>query len=138
MDPVDDEILRQRESIISRLDKLDRELEARKREEAANAADSSSFAERGDALSALSTTLDSLITDLLDVEIKEYAVPDFIHPDESGFPPRNPAAYKPLKSSRNLSFQEILLVIALVAAIFIVGMSCGLWSSYFFEILITR
>ena len=133
INPLDDEILRRRESIISNLDKLDSELEARRRESTASLADDSRPEERADALSALSTTLDSLIADLLDVEIKEYSVPDFIHPDESGFPPRNPAAYKPRrKPAKNLSFQEILLVIALTAAIFLVGMSCGLWSSYFF------
>jgi hypothetical protein len=63
---------------------------------------------------------------------KEYSVPDFIHPDESGFPLRNPAVYKPRrKPARNLSLQEIPLVIVLTAAIFLVGMSCGLWRSYF-------
>jgi hypothetical protein len=132
-DPEEDSIAIQHENLISRLDMMDRELEAKKlREYAANSPADPSLAERGDALDALSTTLDSLIADLLDVEIKEYSVPDFIHPDESGFPSRNPAAYKPRKQTKSLSIQEIMVIIVLIAAIFLVGMSCGLWSSYFF------
>jgi hypothetical protein len=127
-----DEVSIRHERLISKLDMMDRELEAKMRESAANLPGDSAFVEGGDALNALSTTLDALIADLLDVEIKEYSTPDFIHPDESGFPSRNPAAYKPRKQAKNLSLQEIVVIIVLTAAIFLVGMSCGLWSSYFF------
>jgi hypothetical protein len=91
--------------------------------------------EHEETLKNIAYTLDSLISDLLEAEIREYAFPDFIHPDETGFPlkapppPRRPKK-ELLKKGRNV--QEILVILALVAAIFLVGLSFGLWGSYFF------
>jgi len=79
-------------------------------------------------LDSLSSTLDSLIADLLEVEIHEYAFPDFIHPDESGFPSKDPTSYEVEVSvvpPKKRSLHEILLVSALITAIFLVGLCFG-------------
>ncbi|MDR1965232.1 MAG: hypothetical protein LBQ36_00860, partial [Synergistaceae bacterium] len=86
-------------------------------------------------LKNIAYTLDSLISDLLEAEVREYAFPDFIHPDETGFPakeaPKAPQHQQPeAKTGRNI--QEILVIGALIAAIFLVGLSFGLWGSYYF------
>jgi hypothetical protein len=78
-----------------------------------------------------------LIADLLEVEINEYSFPDFIHPDESGFPSKDPASYieeKPAPPPKKRSLYEILLIVALIIAIFMVGLSFGLWGAYFLGI----
>jgi hypothetical protein len=88
--------------------------------------------EADDKQESLSTTLDSLIADLLEVEINEYSYPDFIHPDESGFPSKDPASYaeREVEAPKKRSWSEFLLVVALITAIFMVGLSFGLWGVF--------
>jgi hypothetical protein len=120
------------ENMIAKLDMMERELEVEVPEPSYVHADEPVPYEYNDALVDLSSTLDSLIADLIEVEIKEYAAPDFIHPDESGFPSRDPGSYnKKNKVRKGLKLQEVLVIIAFIAAIFLVGMSCGLWGVYF-------
>jgi hypothetical protein len=130
-EPLEPEESSHHESMIAKLDMMERELQSRLGTLPEAITEDVVAGDQDDALSNLSMTLDSLISDLLDVEIKEYERPDFIHPDESGFPSRDPTAYKPTKPKKGISVQEIMIIIALIAAIFLVGMSCGLWGSYF-------
>jgi hypothetical protein len=123
------------ESMLAKLDKLEEELEARMKEPLPEPEDLK-VDERQAKLESLSSTLDALISDLLEVEINEYAFPDFIHPDESGFPSMDPASYlenknKKKPDSKKKSLQDIIVITALITAIFLVGLSFGLWGSYF-------
>jgi hypothetical protein len=126
------------ESLLTKLDRMEKELEIKQNEEYVPELvtdEPDALDEHEEALKNIAYTLDSLISDLLEAEIREYAFPDFIHPDETGFPmkapppPRRPKKEIP-KKGRNI--QEILVILALVAAIFLVGLSFGLWGSYFF------
>ncbi|MDR3279156.1 MAG: zinc ribbon domain-containing protein [Synergistaceae bacterium] len=127
------------ESLLERLDKMERELETRQKEilPETNETTPDELDAHEETLKNIAYTLDSLISDLLEAEVREYAFPDFIHPDETGFP-MNDAAPPPKqnvksdKKGRNL--QEYLVIMALIAAIFLVGLSFGLWGSYFFGI----
>jgi hypothetical protein len=128
---VEEPVSARHESFIAKLDKLEEELEARQSLPIVEKLEQE-FDERQNTLDSLSAALDSLISDLLEVEIHEYAIPDFIHPDESGFPSMDPASYEkkpPVQKKRSL--HEILLIAALITAIFLVGASFGLWGSYF-------
>jgi hypothetical protein len=127
-----------RESLLEKLDRMENELKLslQKEEETLETA-----AEGPDELDAheetlnnIAYTLDSLITDLLEAEVREYAFPDFIHSDEAGFPLKDASpAVGTLYKGRNI--QEILVLMALIAAIFLVGLSFGLWGSYFFGLM---
>jgi hypothetical protein len=122
------------ESFIAKLDRMEQEFETRvdtQTETPPPEADESQ-----EKLESLSSTLDSLIADLLEVEINEYSYPDFIHPDESGFPSRDPASYaeRAPDPHKKRSAKELLLIAALITAIFLVGLSFGLWGAYFLGI----
>jgi hypothetical protein len=123
------------ESFIAKLDRMEQEFEARAdtQEEALPLPETDGSQEKFD---SLSSTLDSLIADLLEVEINEYSYPDFIHPDESGFPSRDPASYEENAPDlhKKRSIKELLLVATLITAIFLVGLSFGLWGAYFLGI----
>jgi len=122
------------ESLIARLDEMEQQLASRLSEpipEPAAATLDAALDEKEASLDSLSTTLDALISDLLELEISEYARPDFIHPDETGFPARDPHAYRAPQSPRKQrSIQDTLVLIALIAAVFLIGLSVGLWGSY--------
>jgi hypothetical protein len=121
------------ESLLAKLDKLEEELEARMKEPLPEPK-APRVDERQAKLDSLSSTLDALISDLLEVEINEYSFPDFIHPDESGFPSMDPASYlagKKKPDSKKKNLQDIIVITALITAIFLVGLSFGLWGSYF-------
>jgi hypothetical protein len=123
------------ESFIAKLDRMEQEFESRVSAEDAMPRDFV-IDDKQEKLDSLSTTLDSLIADLLEVEINEYSYPDFIHPDESGFPSKDPASYKKkqIEQPKRRSVNELLLAAALVTAIFLVGLSFGLWGAYFLGI----
>jgi hypothetical protein len=130
-----DKVTTRHESFIAKLDRMEQELEARQ-EISAEPDPALEYDDRQEKLDSLSTTLDALIADLLEVEINEYSFPDFIHPDESGFPSKDPASYveKPAPPPKKRSPHEILLIVALIIAIFMVGLSFGLWGAYFLGI----
>ncbi|MDR0649018.1 MAG: hypothetical protein LBF92_06755 [Synergistaceae bacterium] len=125
------------ESLVARLDKMEQEFAARI-DTAVSNADPIQAEDRQEKLESLSTTLDSLIADLLEVEINEYSYPDFIHPDESGFPSKDLSSYgkrtRTAEAQKKRSWGELLLVVALITAIFLVGLSFGLWGAYFLGI----
>jgi hypothetical protein len=81
------------------------------------------------AAKALSASLNTMIGELLEVEIKEPKGPDHISPDESGFPPRTSDAYR-----RKIQIDADAVVLEFVAAasFFVCGLNIGLWTSYFF------
>jgi hypothetical protein len=129
------------ESLLAKLDRMEQDLASINdiREPDLTSEDDEDDDEQADfglheeALKNISYTLDSLITDLLEAEIKEYTFPDFIHPDESGFPLKDAIrVHKEPDLPKKKSLQEILVIVALVAAIFMVGLSFGLWGAYFF------
>ncbi|MDR3254707.1 MAG: hypothetical protein LBT31_04005 [Synergistaceae bacterium] len=123
------------ESFIAKLDEMEKELETRQSVPLVEPSVIELDEESQGKLDSLSSTLDGLIADLLEVEINEYAFPDFIHPDESGFPSVDPASYEKNEDApppvKKRSLHELLLIGALIIAIFLVGLSFGLWGSYF-------
>jgi hypothetical protein len=125
------------ESLLEKLDRMEKELETRANEVLPETEQEGpdDLDKHEETLKNIAYTLDSLISDLLEAEVREYAFPDFIHPDETGFPtkdaPKAPPHQQPeAKTGRNI--QEILVIGALIAAIFLVGLSFGLWGSYYF------
>ncbi len=127
------------ESLLAKLDRMEQDISSRLSETLPTyeieepEPDLAQWDAREDNLASLSTTLDGLIADLLDAEINEYLTPDFIHPDETGFPSPDPAAYapKPQKQERRvIRVIDVLVIIALIVAVFLVGMTVGLWGSY--------
>ena len=123
------------ESFIAKLNRMEQELESRVEVET-EPAPPEIIDENQEKLDSMSSTLDALIADLLEVEINEYSYPDFIHPDESGFPSRDAASYADGTpgTHKKRGVKELLLVAALIAAIFLVGLSFGLWGAYFMGI----
>jgi len=126
------------ESLLEKLDRMEKELETRQNEmlpEAKETTEPDELDAHEEALKSIAYTLDSLIADLLEAEVREYAFPDFIHPDETGFPLKDtpkPAQHKDPRSKKERNLQEALVILALIAAIFLVGLSFGLWGSFFF------
>jgi hypothetical protein len=122
------------ESLLAKLDRMEQGLASMnssdERSDDRGDAPAGDFDVHEEALKNISYTLDALISDLLEAEIKEYTFPDFIHPDESGFPLKE--AVRAPKAPEKKSLQEFLVIAALIAAIFLVGLSCGLWGAYFF------
>jgi hypothetical protein len=80
------------------------------------------------AANALSASLDSMIGELLDVEINEPVEPDFIPPDESSFPPRTGDAYR---RKIQIDVGAVVLQLVVTVTFFVCGISIGLWTSYF-------
>jgi hypothetical protein len=128
-----------RESLLEKLDRMEKELETKQHEAIPDSATETPDELDGheETLKNIAYTLDSLISDLLEAEVREYAFPDFIHPDETGFPlketnvaPNTEIESEAQKKGRNI--QEVLVVAALIAAIFLVGLSFGLWGSVVF------
>jgi hypothetical protein len=123
------------ESLLEKLDRMERELESRQNEILPETEQSDSNNDQLNAheetLKNISFTLDSLIADLLEAEVREYAFPEFIHADEADFPTKEAhvsSVMGNVKKSR--SVQEIVVIFALIAAIFLVGMTFGLWGSF--------
>jgi hypothetical protein len=124
------------ESLLEKLDRMERELENRQGEILPEAEQDYSGNDQLNAheetLKNIAFTLDSLIADLLEAEVREYAFPEFIHPDETGFPLKEAHVSRVMgNEKKSRSIQEIVVIIALVAAIFLVGMTFGLWGSFF-------
>ena len=130
------------ESLLERLDRMERELDENRREPLPENALSppDELDEHEEALKNIAYTLDSLITDLLEAEASEYAFPGFIQPedtpseahDEAAPPARDAGKPEQESDKKSRRLQEILMVLTLIAAIFMVGLSFGLWGSFFF------
>jgi hypothetical protein len=123
------------ESLLEKLDRMERELETQQKEVISEPekTEPDTLDAHEEALNNIAYTLDSLIADLLEAEVREYAFPDFIHPDETGFPLKDAVhPVLPPEEKKGRDLQELLVVLALIAAIFLVGLSFGLWGSYFF------
>jgi hypothetical protein len=126
----------QHESLLEKLDKLEHNLEIEQNEimpeNAKNGPDDLDIHE--ETLKNIAFTLDTLIADLLEAEVREYAFPEFIHPDETGFPMKDASAETKIRvrERKGRSLQEAIVLLALVSAIFLVGMTFGLWGSFFF------
>ncbi|MDR3322492.1 MAG: zinc ribbon domain-containing protein [Synergistaceae bacterium] len=125
------------ESFVAKLDQMEVELKTKQSVPLTEPSVMELDEENQAKLDSLSSTLDALIADLLEVEISEYAYPDFIHPDESGFPSMEASSYEKKETPepatvKKRSVHELILIIgALIIAIFFVGLSFGLWGAYF-------
>ena len=124
------------ESLLANLDKMERELERIQNEPPPYTVpplgpDKLDLHE--ETLRNIAFKLDSLLADLLEAEAREYECPEFPPHDETD-PSLNTAAAQQsgdrIKHGRNV--QEILVIAVLIAAVFLVGMTFGLWGSFFF------
>ena len=123
--------------LLEKLDMMERELDAKKQEplpEPEREAKFDKLREYDETLKDIAFRLDTLISDLLKAEAQEYSFSDSPRVDGKSFAKNGTNAKRdPLKKkSRNL--QYVIVLIALIAAIFLVGMTFGLWGSYFFVI----
>jgi hypothetical protein len=127
------------ESLLEKLDRMERELEERQSEMLPEAEQDDSGNDQlnahEEALKKIAFTLDSLIADLLEAEVREYAFPEFSHSDETASPGKETQVPRVMgNGKKSRSVQEIVVIVALVAAIFLVGMTFGLWGSFFLGI----
>ena len=123
------------ESPLAKLDRMEQELE-KTRNDAPSYTPQSGGPDKLDAheetLRSIASKLDSLLADLLEAEVMEYAFPEF-PVDETDPPWKNaPAARSGGLEKQKRSLQEILVIATLIAAVFLVGMTFGLWGSFFF------
>ena len=124
------------ESLLAKLDGMERELE-KTRNEAPPFTTPSLNPDKLDAheeaLKSIALKLDTLLADLLEAEVMEYTCPEFLSPDETDLSWKNTAVARSegLKKQER-SVQEILVIATLIAAVFLVGMTFGLWGSFFF------
>jgi hypothetical protein len=129
-----------RNILLEKLDALERELEAKKQEappEPERHADADKLDEYEETLKNIAFTLDTLISDLLKAEAEEYASAESPRADGKSFAKNGAGAKRDPLKKKDRSFQDVvvlLLMLALIAAIFLVGMTFGLWGSYFFGI----
>lgn len=78
---------------------------------------------------ALSTSLDSMISELLEAEVKEPGEHDYVLHEESAFPPRTRAAYK---KKNVINAKDLFFNLFVATTTLLCGFSVGLWLSYFF------
>jgi hypothetical protein len=127
-------VVPRRASFLERLDKMELDLEA-----IHSAALPEGKPETSDKLDAheetlkrIAFTLDTLIADLLEAEVREYTFPGFDNPEEKA-PAVNIRSVMDIVESvkKGRSAQEVIVLAALTIAIFLVGMTFGLWGTYF-------
>jgi hypothetical protein len=129
-----------RKSMLEKLDLMERELEAKKQEaipEPERGAEPDKLDEHEETLKSIAFRLDALISDLLKAEAQEYAFVDSPRVDEKNFGKNGASAGRGTLKNKVKNSQEMVVMIvlaALIAAIFLVGMTFGLWGSYFFRI----
>lgn len=118
------------ESLLKRLDRMEREISLRLEEKIPILEPElePDWSEKESNLTSLSCTLDELLAELVEAEINEYLTPDSIHPDETGFPGPAAPGERPARRGRHLV--DVLFIAALVVAIFLFGVTAGLWGSY--------
>ena len=84
-------------------------------------------------LKNITLNLDTLLADLLDAEVREYTFPEFPTEDETNPSWKNTTATQSGdEDKQGRSVHEILVIATLIAAVFLVGMTFGLWGSFFF------
>lgn len=127
------------ESLLAKLDRMEEHITSRFSDantsfdtEEEDAVLGSEWGTKEHNLVSMSSSLDELIADLLDAEINEYLTPDFIHPDETGFPSPQPNFDVKKRKNSKQYVVDALVIIALVIAVFLVGMTVGLWGSQTF------
>jgi hypothetical protein len=126
-----------RQSLLEKLDLMERELEARKQEALPEPEQNDEFDhldEHEQTLKNIAFRLDALISDLMKAEAQEYAFADSPRIEGKSFEKNDAAAKRRRLKIKVKNPQEIIVMLALIAAIFLVGMTFGLWGSYFFGI----
>ena len=83
-------------------------------------------------LKSIAFKLDTLLADLMEAEVMEYTYPEFLRPEEAGHPNNAALPQSGGLEYRGKSLQEALVMVTLIAAVFFVGMTFGLWGSFFF------
>jgi hypothetical protein len=127
-------VISKHENFLERLDKMELDLEAMH---------SSALpeSERGtpdqldaheETLKRIAFTLDTLIADLLEAEVREYTFPGFEHSEAKPQAVNDNSVLAIVSDiKKGKSVQEIIVLAALTIAIFLVGMTFGLWGTYF-------
>ena len=126
-----------RKNLLEKLDLMELELEAKTQEappEPERKAEPDKLDEYEEALKNIAFNLDTLISNLLKAEAQEYAFSDSPRIDEKNFAKNSAGAKRDPFKKKARNTQYIIILIALIAAIFLVGMTFGLWGSYFFGI----
>ncbi|MDR0651865.1 MAG: hypothetical protein LBG12_01020 [Synergistaceae bacterium] len=126
-----------RKSLLENLGMMERELEAKKEEplpEPDRNAEADKLDEYDETLKNIAFRLDTLISDLLKAEAQEYAFSDSTRVDEKNFGKKREGVKREPFIKRFRNIQYVIVLIALIVAIFLVGMTFGLWGSYFFGI----
>ena len=116
------------ESLLEHLDRMERELEEMRNEAPPDKPPllgPDKLDAHEETLKNIAFKLDTFLADLMEAEVMEYTYPEFLHPNETG-----PVQASSLEHRR--STQEILVIVILIAAVFFVGMTFGLWGSFFF------
>ena len=125
-----------RESLLANLDRMEQELEKMQNEPPPYAVpplDPDKLDLHEETLRNIAFTLDSLLADLLEAEVREYTCPEFPAPDETDPSWKNNAAVQNGGGEKQRrSVQEILVIATLITAVFLVGMTFGLWGAFFF------
>ena len=86
-----------------------------------------------ESLKSIALKLDTFLADLLEAEAMEYTYPELPTLDESDLPWNKTAASQSGGREKQVrSVQEILVIATLITAVFLVGMTFGLWGSFFF------
>ena len=119
-----------RESLLAKLDMLEKELEKMRQEQPLypTPPGSEKLDAHEETLKTIAFNLDTLLADLLEAEVREYTFPEFLTPDETTPPWKKSEA----RDKQGRSVQEILVIAILICAVFLVGMTFGLWGSFFF------
>ena len=124
-----------RESWLAKLDGMEQELE-KTRNEAPPHTPPPSGPDRLDVheeiLKSIALKLDTLLADLLEAEVREYICPEFPSLDKADLSWKSTTAARSGSLEKQRSVQEILVIAILIAAVFLVGMTFGLWGSFFF------
>ena len=116
-----------REDLPAKLDRMERELEKMRTEPPPYTLpplgpDKLDLHE--ETLRNIALNLDTLLAELLEAEVREYTCPEFS---------TSTATVQSVGGEKHMrSVQEILVIATLIAAVFLVGMTFGLWGSFFF------
>ena len=123
------------EAMLANLDRMERELEKMQNEPPPYTVpplgpDKLDLHE--ETLRSIAFKLDSLLADLLEAEAREYTYAEF-PAGESDLSSQKAAGAQSVNREKQVrSIQEILVIAILIAAVFLVGMTFGLWGSFFF------
>jgi len=121
-------------SLLEHLDRMEQELEKIRNEAPSNTPPlvPDKLDTYEETLKSTALMLDNLLAELMEAEMMEYTYPDFLHPDETGYPNNSATLQGGNLEHRGRNLQEILVIVTLITAVFLVGMTFGLWGSFFF------